>query len=143
MAKEKPINFDNNEIPILLKESVGKVTFVSVRNDKFVNDAEGNRTDEIRAQSIEVSSEAQRENFNVDLVPTFNLSALELHFGDEIELLGVTTCTPWAMLPPNNNNVNNAVTGFSIMDEGIKKVLPNQTTNNFSKQNEGDKKKEK
>lgn len=122
MAKEKPITFDENQIPIAFEETVGKVKFVAVRNDKFENDEFGQRTDKLRAQSIEVTSEAQQETFNVDLPPNFNLGALNLKFGDEIKVEGVKFTEPWAMLSAGDSNIRNASTGFSIIAESISKV---------------------
>lgn len=129
MAIEKPITFEKEgyQIPIKFKETVGNVTFVAVRSDKFVRDEDGQLTDELRAQSIEVSSEKQRETFNVDLPPLFNLDALQLKFGDTIEIDGVNTCEAWAQLAPDDNNVANAMTGFSIKAESVRKVQVPQT----------------
>ncbi|MBO6438750.1 DUF961 domain-containing protein [Enterococcus faecalis] len=122
MAKERPINFEDNQIPLLFKETVGVVTFVAVRSDKFRTDETGNRTDEIRAQSIEVSSEKQKENFNIDLPPLFNLSAENLAFGDSIDVEGVKSCEAWAMLSSADNNIRNAATGFSLVAERVRKI---------------------
>lgn len=122
MGKEKPITFEDNQIPILFDETVGKVKYVAVRNDKFVRNELGELTDELRAQSIEVTSEKQHETFNIDLPPHFNLGALNLKFGDEIKVEGVNFTEAWAMLSAGDSNIRNASTGFSIVAESIRKV---------------------
>jgi len=128
MAKEKPIIFQENKIPFLFNETVGKVTFISKRSDKFERDEEGKRTDIIRLQSIELSSEEQHQTFNVDLPPEVDLSSFQ--FGDLVEIEGVEFAEPWAQLPSGDTNPNNAYTGFSIVATGIHKVK------NFSSQSE-------
>lgn len=140
MAIEKPITFEKEgyQIPIKFKETVGTVTFVAVRSDKFVRDEDGQLTDELRAQSIEVSSEKQRETFNVDLPPLFNLDGLQLKFGDTIEIDGVKTCEAWAQLAPDDNTIANAMTGFTIKAESVRKVQApqNQTVQTTNEKNE-------
>lgn len=148
MSIEKPITFEDSEykIPIKFKETVGTVTFVAVRTAKYVRDEDGQLTDEMRAQSIEVSSEKQRETFNVDLPPTFKLEDLHLKFGDTIEVEGVDTCEAWAQLAPDDNNVENAMTGFTIKADSVRKVQapPKQTVqeNNARKNEKKEEKKE-
>lgn len=122
MSKEKPITFDDGQIPILFEETVGKVKFIAVRDDKRVRNELGELTDEIRAQSIEVTSEKQQETFNIDLPPHFNLGALNLKFGDELKVEGVKYTEAWAMLSVGDSNIRNASTGFSIVAESVRKV---------------------
>ncbi|EGO8404608.1 DUF961 domain-containing protein [Enterococcus faecalis] len=128
MPQEKPIIFDDNKIPVLFDQTVGKVTFVAKRENKFERDEEGNYTDIVRLQSIEVSSEAQRETFNVDVPADFDLSLFK--FGDTIEIEGVEEAEPWARLPAGDQNINNAFTGFSVLATGIRKVNLNDTPSN-------------
>lgn len=128
MPQEKPIIFDDNKIPVLFNQTVGKVTFVAIRDNKFTKDEEGNYTDIVRVQSIEVSSEAQRETFNVDLPPEIELSGFK--FGDTIEIEGVEEAEPWAQLPAGEQNINSAFTGFSVLATGIRKVNLNDTPSN-------------
>lgn len=128
MPQEKPIVFDDNKIPVLFNQTVGKVTFVAIRDNKFTKDEEGNYTDIVRVQSIEVSSEAQRETFNVDVPADFDLS--QFKFGDTIEIEGVEEAEPWAQLPAGDQNINNAFTGFSVLATGIRKVNLNDTPSN-------------
>lgn len=128
MPQEKTIIFDDNKIPVLFNQTVGKVTFVAKRENKFERDEEGNYTDIVRLQSIEVSSEAQRETFNVDVPADFDLSLFK--FGDTIEIEGVEEAEPWAQLPAGDQNINNAFTGFSVLATGIRKVNLNDTPSN-------------
>lgn len=146
MSIEKPITFEDSEykIPIKFKETVGTVTFVAVRTAKYLRDEDGQLTDEMRAQSIEVSSEKQRETFNVDLPPAFKLEDLHLKFGDTIEVDGVDTCEAWAQLAPDDNNVENAMTGFTIKADSVRKVqVPPKQTVQENSNRKNDRKEEK
>ncbi|EJG4482810.1 DUF961 family protein [Enterococcus faecalis] len=136
--KEKPITFDENKIPVLFNQSVGKVTFIAVRENKYERDSEGNLTDVVRSKSIEVSSEIQRETFNVDLPADFDLSPFK--FGDVVEIEGVDVVEPWSQLPAGERSVNSVYTGFSAVATGIRKVTLN---NSQSTQNEPQKSFEK
>lgn len=149
MAKEKPIVFEDNQIPVLFNETVGKVIFVAQRANKFERDEENRLTDKVRAVSIEVSSETQRETFNVDLPADFDVTPFS--FGDTIEIEGVDMVEPWAVMPTGESNIRNAYTGFNVGATGIRKVnLNNATTttntqhsNQPQKPKEGEKGKEK
>lgn len=128
MAKQAPFvlrdenGFSDETIPVLFNESVGTLTFVQERPAKFVNNEDGERTDEIRAISVELVSSEQKTNFNVDLPPMFNLSSLNLKYGDEVLLTGVKEATAWAVLPQGSRNVVDAITGFSIIAESMEKA---------------------
>lgn len=129
MSKERPIRFTqdedvyNNQIPIDVPETVGKVFFLTERRPKFVWDSEkGEETSQISAFSLECISEKQETTFNVDVPAEFDLDALSLKPWDEIELLGVDYVEPWVILSEGDFNVNNAMLGYSMKSSGIKKV---------------------
>ncbi|EOK44839.1 DUF961 family protein [Enterococcus faecalis] len=140
MVKEQPITFEENKIPVLFNETVGKTTFVAVRSPKFERDEEGKLTDKVRAVSIEVSSEAQRETFNVDLPADFDVSGFK--FGDTIEIEGVDEVEPWAQMPAGARGVNNAYVGFSVIATGIRKVTLSASQNQGQSVNHSTKQKE-
>lgn len=128
MSQERAIRFTtdediiNNQVPIVVKETLGNVFFLSERDVKRVRDGEGVLTDEIKALSIECASELQETTFNVDLPADFDLEALKLQPWDLIELEGVEYVEPWAILPSGTYNVNDAISGFSTKATGIKKM---------------------
>lgn len=127
MAKQAPLVFRDDDgfseetVPVLFDESVGRLTFVQERPAKYVSNEDGERTDEIRAISIELMSSEQKTSFNVDLPPMFNLSDLSLKYGDSVILKGVKEATAWAMLPQGSRNAEDALTGFAIVAEGLEK----------------------
>lgn len=129
MVKQAPLvlrdenGFSEETIPVLFNESVGTLTFVQERPAKFVNNEDGERTDEIRAISVELVSSEQKTNFNVDLPPMFNMSGLNLKYGDEVLLKGVMEATAWAVLPQGSRNVEDAITGFAIVAESMEKAV--------------------
>lgn len=140
MAQEKPITFDENQIPVLFNQTVGKVTYVAQRNAKFEKDESGKRTDKVRALSVEVASEAQRETFIVDLPADFNLNGFS--FGDTIEIEGVDIVEPWSLLPAGETNVRNAYSGFSVVATGIRKLAISNSQNQPQPENSTQKSKE-
>lgn len=128
MSQERAIRFTtdedviNNQVPIMVKETLGNVFFLSERDVKRVRDDEGVLTDEIKALSIECASELQETTFNVDLPADFDLEGLKLKAWDGIELEGVEYVEPWAILPSGTYNVNDAISGFTTKATGIKKI---------------------
>ena len=128
MSRERAIRFTtdpdiiNNQIPILVDDTLGKVFYQSERRAKRVRGEDGQMTDEISALSIECISEKQETTFNVDLPADFDLEGMDLKSWDELELEGVEYVQPWAILQSGSYNARDAMLGYSIKASGIKKA---------------------